>query len=63
MNDGPSLPVRYFFRCFVAVLTTLALTACHRDMYEQPKFLPDQQNHYFPDEQVDRNPVAHPVAR
>ena len=32
-------------------------------MYEQPKFLPDQQNHYFPGTQVDRVPVAHTVPR
>jgi hypothetical protein len=41
----------------------LGLTACHRNMQEQPKFLPDQQNHDFPDEQVDRKPVEHTVPR
>ena len=32
-------------------------------MQEQPKFLPDQQNHDFPNEQVDRKPVEHTVPR
>jgi mono/diheme cytochrome c family protein len=41
----------------------LILTACHRNMQEQPKFLPDQQNHDFPNEQVDRKPVEHTVPR
>jgi hypothetical protein len=41
----------------------LGLTACHRNMQEQPQFLPDQQNHDFPDEQVDRKPVEHTVPR
>jgi mono/diheme cytochrome c family protein len=41
----------------------LALTACHHNMYEQPKFLPDQQNLYFPKEPADRKPVAHTVPR
>jgi mono/diheme cytochrome c family protein len=41
----------------------LALAGCHRDMYEQPKYLPDLQNHFFPDEKVDREPVAHTVPR
>jgi mono/diheme cytochrome c family protein len=40
-----------------------ALTACHHNMYDQPKFLPYQQNLYFPKEQVDRLPVPHTVAR
>jgi mono/diheme cytochrome c family protein len=44
-------------------LASLSLTACHRNMVEQPKFLPDQQNHDFPNEQVDRNPVEHTVPR
>lgn len=41
----------------------LALTACHHNMYDQPKLLPDQQNLYFPQEQVDRQPVPHTVPR
>jgi mono/diheme cytochrome c family protein len=41
----------------------LALTGCHRNMYVQPKFLPNQQNLYFPNEQVDRQPVEHTVPR
>jgi mono/diheme cytochrome c family protein len=41
----------------------LGLTACHRNMQEQPKFLPDQQNYDFPNEQVDRKPVEHTVPR
>ncbi len=52
-------------RC-VAFLTAVAatgLSACHRDMYEQPKILPEQQNYYFPNAQVDRLPVAHTVPR
>jgi len=32
-------------------------------MQEQPKFLPDQQNYDFPNEQVDRKPVEHTVPR
>jgi mono/diheme cytochrome c family protein len=32
-------------------------------MQEQPKFLPDQQNYDFPNEQVDRQPVEHTVPR
>jgi mono/diheme cytochrome c family protein len=32
-------------------------------MQEQPKFLPDQQNEYFPAEQVDRQPVEHTIPR
>lgn len=51
------------FAFLLAPLATALLTACHRDMYEQPKLLPEQQNHYFPDEIVDRSPVAHTVPR
>jgi mono/diheme cytochrome c family protein len=32
-------------------------------MQEQPKFLPDQQNYDFPNEQVNRKPVEHTVSR
>jgi mono/diheme cytochrome c family protein len=39
------------------------LAACHRNMYDQPKFLPDQQNHDFPNEPADRKPVEHTVPR
>jgi mono/diheme cytochrome c family protein len=41
----------------------LALAGCKRNMYEEPKFLPDQQNYYFPTERVDRKPVDHTVPR
>jgi mono/diheme cytochrome c family protein len=44
-------------------LAVIALTACHRDMYDQPKFLPDQKNIYFPNEPMDRKPVEHTVPR
>jgi mono/diheme cytochrome c family protein len=44
-------------------LSVLALTACHRNMYVQPKFLPDQKNLDFPNELVDRKPVEHTVPR
>jgi mono/diheme cytochrome c family protein len=54
---------RNFFRAVVSALMALGLTACHRNMQEEPKFLPDQQNHDFPGEQVDRPPVAHTVPR
>jgi mono/diheme cytochrome c family protein len=47
----------------LALAGALALAACHQNMVEQPKLLPDQQNHDFPDEQVDRQPVAHTVPR
>ncbi len=47
----------------LAVIATVGLGGCHRDMYDQPKFLPDRQNHYFPDEQTDRVPPAHAVPR
>jgi mono/diheme cytochrome c family protein len=43
------------------MLAALALTACRRNMYEEPKFLPDQQNYFFPGEPPDRQPVAHTV--
>ncbi len=43
------------------VLAAALLCACHRDMYEQPKFLPDQQARYFPDVTADRLPPPHTV--
>ena len=43
------------------VLAILLLTACHHDMYEQPKFLPDQQAKYFPQVPADRLPPRHAV--
>ncbi len=52
-----------FYRGLALALASLSLTACHRNMVEQPKFLPDQQNHDFPNEQVDRQPVEHTVPR
>ena len=52
------------FSCgLVVILLAFGLTACHRNMQEQPKFLPDQQNHDFPNEQVDRISVEHTVPR
>jgi len=44
-------------------LAVLCLAGCHRDMYEQPKYLPEKPNYYFPLEPVDRLPVAHTVPR
>jgi mono/diheme cytochrome c family protein len=54
---------RDLFQAALAALVGLGLTACHRNMQEEPKFLPDQQNHDFPAEQVDRKPVEHTVPR
>ena len=54
---------RNLSRAVLSALMALALTACHRNMQEEPKFLPDQQNHDFPGEQVDRKPVEHTVPR
>jgi mono/diheme cytochrome c family protein len=54
---------RNLFRALALAPACLILTACHRNMVDQPKFLPDQQNHDFPDEQVDRRPVEHTVPR
>jgi mono/diheme cytochrome c family protein len=50
---------------FIALppLAVLCLAGCHRDMYEQPKYLPEKPNYYFPQEPVDRLPVAHTVPR
>lgn len=61
MLRAPAGPCRQ--TALLALLATVSLTACHRDMYEEPKFLPDQKNYYFPKEQVDRLPVAHTVPR
>jgi mono/diheme cytochrome c family protein len=46
-----------------ASVAGLGLTACHRDMYDQPKFMPNSQTIYFPNEQSNRLPPAHTVAR
>jgi len=54
---------RNLCRLLACAPALLILTACHRNMQEQPKFLPDQQNHDFPNEQVDRRPVEHTVPR
>ncbi len=54
---------RNFFRAVVSALIALGLAGCHRNMQEEPKLLPDQQNHDFPGEQVDRPPVEHTVPR
>jgi mono/diheme cytochrome c family protein len=55
--------LRFSTTFLLAAAILLALPGCRRDMYEQPKFLPDQQNYFFPGEQVDRPPVAHTVPR
>ena len=58
-----------FMRMRAAVLAgaggamMLVLAACHRDMYDQPKFLPNSKTIYFPDEASNRVPPAHAVAR
>jgi mono/diheme cytochrome c family protein len=54
---------RNLSRAVLSALMALGVTACHRNMQEEPKFLPDQQNHDFPGEQVDRKPVEHTVPR
>jgi mono/diheme cytochrome c family protein len=56
-------PVRKPLHGLVFTLMALGMTACHRKMSVEPKFLPDQQNYYFSGEQVDRPPVAHTVPR
>ena len=48
---------------FLLALTPVCLSGCHRDMYEQPKYLIQKPNFYFPREEVDRVPVAHTVPR
>jgi mono/diheme cytochrome c family protein len=61
--------ISFFSRVWRTGLFALAgaagsgLTACHRDMYDQPKFLPNSQTIYFPNEQSNRLPPAHTVAR
>lgn len=47
----------------VAGSMALALAACHRDMYDQPKFLPNSKTIYFPDEPSNRVSPAHTVPR
>ena len=54
---------RNFYQVLACAPALLILTACHPNMQEQPKLLPDQQNHDFPNEQVDRKPVEHTVPR
>ena len=54
---------RNLYQLLAVAPALLILTACHRNMQEQPKFLPDQQNYDFPNEQVDRKPVEHTVPR
>ena len=56
-------PERLASARFLAALGALLLAGCHQNMEVQPKFLPDQKNHDFPDEQVDRKPVPHTVPR
>jgi mono/diheme cytochrome c family protein len=53
---------RSFPAVALVVVAALPLAACKRNMYEEPKFLPDQQNYYFPKEPADRQPVAHTVS-
>jgi len=55
--------LRFFTILLVGSLSLLTLSGCHRDMYEQPKYLPDQRNYFFPGEEVNRVPVAHTVPR
>ena len=43
------------------ILAAGLLSGCHRDMYEQPKFLPDQQARYFPGVTADRLPPPHTI--
>ncbi len=50
-------------RFLLLPIAAVSLTGCHRDMYEQPKYLPEKPNYYFPHEQVDRLPVPHTVPR
>jgi mono/diheme cytochrome c family protein len=52
-----------FYPALAFAPVLLILTACHRNMDVQPKFLPDQQNHDFPSEPADRQPVEHTVPR
>jgi len=58
MKAGPAI-----WRALALAWFAPSLAGCHRNMQEQPKFLPDQQNYYFPGEQVDRAPVDHTVPR
>jgi mono/diheme cytochrome c family protein len=44
-------------------VAVVSLTGCHRDMYEQPKFLPEKPNYYFPRAEIDRQPVPHTIPR
>jgi mono/diheme cytochrome c family protein len=55
--------MKLFRRIFLLPAALAALTGCHRDMYEQPKFLPEKPNYYFPHAEVDRLPVPHTVPR
>jgi mono/diheme cytochrome c family protein len=50
-------------RILLLPVIAAALSGCHRDMYEQPKFLPEKPNYYFPREEIDRLPVSHTVSR
>jgi mono/diheme cytochrome c family protein len=45
----------------LCVVGLFALTGCKRNMEVEPKFLPDQQNYYFPGVPPDRQPVPHTV--
>ena len=48
---------------FLLPMAAASLSGCHLDMYEQPKYLPEKPNYYFPREEVDRLPVPHTVPR
>jgi mono/diheme cytochrome c family protein len=50
-------------RLAVGGMALLGLGGCHRDMYDQPKFLPNSQTIYFPDEPANREPVPHTISR
>jgi mono/diheme cytochrome c family protein len=54
-------PSRSALLCAAGALGLFALTGCPRNMDVQPKFLPDQQNYYFPQVPPDRLPVAHTI--
>jgi mono/diheme cytochrome c family protein len=48
---------------YLLPLAAFGLAGCHRDMYEQPKYLPEKPSYYFPHAEIDRLPVAHTVPR
>jgi mono/diheme cytochrome c family protein len=50
-------------RCLLGLLPWLALTACERDMADQPKYEPLEAAAPFPNAQAARHPVEGTVAR